>query len=61
MEMDWLADGRDQASFQVWLNSPDEERCPGFEKRRDVLDEEGGIDHILELVRAEFAAASAAN
>jgi len=57
MEMDWLAAGRDQVSFQAWLNSPDEEPCPGLEKRRDVLDEEGGIDHIWEMVRAELATA----
>lgn len=61
MEMDWLAAGRDQASFQAWLNSPDEEQCPGLEMRRDVLDEDGGIDRIAELVRAELATAGAAS
>ncbi len=60
MEMDWLAAGRDQSSFQAWLNSPDEEQCPGYEKRRDVLDEDGGIDRIAELVRAELETAGAA-
>jgi hypothetical protein len=61
MEMEWLAAGRDQASLQAWLNSPDEEQCPGFEMRRDVLDEDGGIDRIAELVRVELATAGAAS
>jgi hypothetical protein len=56
MEMDWLAAGRDQSSFQSWLNSPDEEHCPGFEQRRDALGEDGGIDRVSELLRAELYA-----
>jgi hypothetical protein len=59
--MDWLAAGRDQASFQAWLNSPDQEQCPGFEKRRDVLEEDGGVDRIWALIRAELETAEAAS
>jgi hypothetical protein len=56
MEMEWLAAGRDQASLQEWLNSHDEEQCAGFDARRDVMKEHGGIDRIRTLLQSTIGA-----
>jgi hypothetical protein len=54
MEMDWLTAGRFQASFHGWLDEADQENCEGFECRRDVLKEPGGINRLSALLRREL-------
>jgi hypothetical protein len=51
METEWLRAGRDQPSFQTWLNEPDEQLSD--ESRRDAL-ERGAIEEVRAALRREL-------